>query len=355
VAFEELLSSWDGEEVVVRYDEPTGAWMLIGVHSTILGPAMGGTRLKSYAVPEDALDDVLRLSSAMTVKQAAADVPYGGGKAVIAIPDVPGRGTDARRGLLLRYAGLVDSLRGTYVTAADMNTGEADMDTIGERTSHVLGRSRANGGSGDPGASTAVGVFHGIRACVAQVFGSDDLGGRSVLIQGVGSVGGRLAEHLHDAGAELVLADSDPNRAASLADRLGAKPADADEVIGTSCDVFAPCATGRVLTAETIPHLRCRVVAGAANNQLGVDEDGDRLAEAGILYAPDYVINAGGVIHLAGYETLGWDEATMAARLRGIGDTLRTVFEAADRDGISTAAAADRLAADRLATGARDA
>jgi leucine dehydrogenase len=348
VSFEELLEGWDGEQVVLRYDGPAGAWMLIGVHSTVLGPAMGGARLKSYALPEEALDDVLRLSSAMTVKQAAADVPYGGGKAVVAVPGVPGRGTDERRELLLRYADLVDSLHGTYVTAADMNTGEADMDTVAERTSHVLGRSRAKGGSGDPGADTAVGVFHGLRACVGRVFDSDDLAGRTVLIQGVGSVGGRLAELLGEAGATLILTDVEPDRATAAAGRLDARTVPADEVIGTPCDVFAPCATGRVLTPETIPHLRCRIVAGAANNQLATIEDGDRLRDAGILYAPDYVINGGGVIHLAGYETLGWDQATMTKRLEGIGDTLLDVFDAADRDGTSTAAAADALARSRI-------
>ena len=208
MAFEELIRDWDGEQVIVHHDE-SPSWMFIGVHSTVLGPAMGGTRLKSYATPSDALDDVLRLSNAMTWKHAAADMPYGGGKAVLAVPEVPARGTSERRALLLRYADLVESLHGTYVTAADMNTGEADMDTIGERTSHVLGRSKANGGSGDPGAATARGVFHGIEATVKHAFGSDDLGGRSVLVQGLGSVGSKLAEHLHDAGATLLLADLD--------------------------------------------------------------------------------------------------------------------------------------------------
>ena len=204
MAFEELIHDWDGEQVVVHHDEPTSSWMFVGVHSTVLGPAMGGTRLKSYAAPADALDDVLRLSNAMTWKHAAAGMPYGGGKAVLAVPEVPARGTSERRALLLRYADLVESLHGTYVTAADMNTGETDMDTIGERTSHVLGRSRANGGSGDPGAATARGVFHGIEATVKRAFGSDDLGGRSVLVQGLGSVGSKLAEHLHEAGAALL-------------------------------------------------------------------------------------------------------------------------------------------------------
>jgi leucine dehydrogenase len=332
--FEELIGDWDGEQVVVHHDRPTSSWMLVGVHSTVLGPAMGGTRLKSYSTPAEALDDVLRLSSAMTLKHAAADTPFGGGKAVIAVPDVPQPGSEDRRTLLLRYAELVGSLHGTYVTAADMNTGEADMDTIGERTSFVLGRSKANGGAGDPGAATARGVFHGIEAAVRHAFATD-LVGRSVLVQGLGSVGGRLVEHLHDADATLLVTDLDAPRASAVAERTGARVVAPEDVIRTECDVLSPCATGKG--------------AGAANNQLGVAEDGERLRDAGILFAPDFVINAGGVIHLAGYETLGWDDATMAKRLEAIGDTLLDVFERAERDGVSTAAAADRMARARVA------
>ena len=349
MTFESLLEGWDGEEIAIRRDPRADAWMFVGVHSTVLGPAMGGTRLKSYPTPADALEDVLRLSEAMTWKQAAADTPYGGGKAVIAVPEIPAPGTPERRDLLLGYADLVESLHGTYVTAPDMNTGEADMDLIGERTSHVLGRSVANGGSGDPGAATARGVFHGIEATVKHAFDTDELAGRTFLVQGVGSVGGRLAAHLRDAGGLVSLTDVDEERASALAEELGATVVPARAAIGTPCDVFAPCATGKVLTAATIPQLRCRIVAGAANNQLGVAEDGERLRDAGILYAPDFVINAGGVIHLAGSETLGWDEATMAKRLEAIGDTLLEVFEVSEHDGISTAAAADRLARARVA------
>jgi leucine dehydrogenase len=346
--FEELIGDWDGEQVVVHHHRPTRSWMLVGVHSTVLGPAMGGTRLKSYTTPAEALDDVLRLSSAMTLKHAAADTPFGGGKAVIAVPDIPAPGSEDRRALLLRYAELVGSLHGTYVTAADMNTGEADMDTIGERTSHVLGRSKANGGAGDPGAATARGVFHGIEAAVRHAYGTD-LVGRSVLVQGLGSVGGRLVEHLHDADASLLVTDLDASRATAVAERMGARVVAPEDVIRTECDVLSPCAAGKVLTEATIRHLRCRIVAGAANNQLGVAEDGERLRDAGILFAPDFVINAGGVIHLAGYETLGWDDATMAKKLEGIGDTLLDVFETAEREGVSTAAAADRMARARVA------
>lgn len=349
MTFEQLLEAWDGEEVVVRHDPASGAWMLIGVHSTVLGPAMGGTRLRSYPTPVNALEDVLRLSEAMTWKQAAADTPYGGGKAVIAVPEIPVPGSPERRALLRRYAALVDSLHGTYVTAPDMNTGEDDMDVIGERTPHVLGRSVAKGGAGDPGGATARGVFHGIEASVRHAFGSDDLNGKAVVVQGLGSVGARLSQYLAEAGAALIVTDVNQGRATAVAEELGATVVPADAAIATPCDVLAPCATGKVLTEATIGQLRCRIVAGAANNQLGVAEDGDRLRDVGILWAPDFVINAGGVLHLAGYETLGWDEATMAKRLEGIGDTLLDVFEVAEREGISTAAAADRMARARVA------
>jgi leucine dehydrogenase len=346
--FDDLVRAWGGEALVARFDEPTQAWMFIGVHSTALGPAMGGTRMKVYDAPVDALADVLRLSTAMTYKQAAADVPYGGGKAVLAVQEIPERGS-AKRGLLLeRYAGLVESLHGTYVTAADMNTGAADMDVIGETTTHVLGRSREAGGSGDPARGTATGVFHGIVASAERAFGSSDLSGRTILVQGVGAVGGRLVELLSDAGATLLIADVDLERAHDAAGAGGGGVVEPEAVIGTTCDVYAPCATGGVLSATSIPRLHCAVVAGAANNQLAEPAVAERLREAGVLYAPDYVINAGGVIHLAGYETLGWDDAQMAARLAGIGQTLRDVFDAAEREGITTGEAADRLALARL-------
>jgi glutamate dehydrogenase/leucine dehydrogenase len=312
---------------------------------------MGGTRIKTYAEPEDGLRDVLRLSAAMSYKQAAAGVPYGGGKAVLAVPSVPAPGSSERRTLLLRYADLVDSLRGTYVTAADMNTASPDMDVIGERTTHVLGRSRDRGGAGDPAPGTALGVFHGIRSTWRHVTGSADLPDVTVLIQGVGSVGDRLADHLQEAGARVLAADVDPARGEKTAERVGGTVVDADAVFGTVCDVYAPCATGAVLTSETIPRLACRVVAGAANNQLGAPQDAALLSQRGILYAPDYVINAGGVIHLAGYETLGWDDAMMQERLAGIGDTLLALYRTADQEGITTAEAADRLARSRIAAG----
>ena len=347
--FERSVRDWDGEHVVVRYDRPSGSWMLVGVHSTVLGPALGGTRLKEYPSVDDALTDVLRLSQAMTMKQAAAGLDHGGGKAVLAVPRVPESGSRERRELLLRYGEMVESLGGSYVTAADINIGEADLDIVGERTSHVLGRSVACGGSGSSAGATAIGVFHGITASVREVFDSDDLSERSVLVQGVGAVGARLAELLHDAGARLILADLDDARAAGLAQGLEASAIPAHRVFDTECDVFAPCATGGVLSAESIPLLRCRIVAGAANNQLATPWDADRLHARGILFAPDYVINAGGVIHLVGYERLAWSTERMDARLEDIGRTLAEIYDRARRDGVTPAAIADRLATDRIA------
>jgi len=346
--FEEVVAGWDGEQWVHRLDEASGAHLFVAVHSTVLGPGMGGTRLKVYPTPEDGLADALRLSQAMTFKQAAADLPYGGGKAVIAAPSIPAPDTPERRDLFLRHADLIDSLGGAYVTAADMNTGPRDMDTMFERTPFVLGRSPANGGSGDSGRGTAIGVFHGIKAAARHAFGSEDLAGLAVLVQGVGSVGGRLAHHLHGAGAKVLVVDTDPARANMVAAEVDGDTVPLADALTTACDIFSPCATGGVLSRETIPTLACRVVAGAANNQLAESDDGDRLTAAGILYAPDYVINAGGVIHLAGYETLGWDEPTMATALEGIGRTLAEVFVRAEVEGISTAKAADRLALTRI-------
>ena len=345
--FEDLLRAWDGEEAAVRFDAPTNTWMLVCVHSTRLGPAAGGTRMKSYAVPHDALRDGLRLASAMTRKNAVAGLPLGGGKAVLAVPEVP-QG-ERRREILLRYAELVDALGGSYVTACDMNTSERDMDVVAERTVHVMGRTVEGGGSGSSAPSTAIGVFHGIRAAVAHVFGSDDLRGRSVLVQGVGAVGRVLAGTLAEAGARVLLADVDDARVEGVAAELGAEVVPAEEAVATPCDVFSPCATGGVLTDATIPALACRIVAGAANNQLGVPEDAEGLAGRGILYAPDYVVNAGGIIHLASLELLGEDEARRDERLRGIADTLADCFHLAEAEGISTGAAAERMVTARLA------
>jgi leucine dehydrogenase len=349
LTFEQLLETWDGETAVIHRDPESGAWIFVCLHSTRLGPAGGGTRMKVYETPAEALQDAMRLSGAMTRKLAVAGLPFGGGKAVIAVPEIPSG--EERRALLLRYADLVASLGGTYRTSSDMNTGEADMDVIGERTEFVFGRSVEAGGSGSPAPPTATGVYHGIRASLPHVYGSDDLDGRSVLVQGAGGVGSPLAEQLAGAGASVFVADIDPGRADTLAARVGGAAIPADRVFDTDCDVFAPCAVGGVLSVETVPRLRCRIVAGSANNQLAEPEAADLLHERGILYAPDYVINAGGAIAIVGLEQLGWSRSELDTALAQIGDTLRQIYERADAEGISTASAADALAEQRLKVG----
>ena len=349
--FEDLLRTWDGEETAVRFDAASGTWMFICVHSTVLGPAAGGTRMKVYAEPSDALRDATRLAAAMTAKNALADLPLGGGKAVLAVSQIP-QGP-ARRELLLRYGDLVSSLGGTYRTACDMNTAEVDMDVVAERSPYVFGRTEPCGGSGTSAPATAVGVFHGILASVEHAFGAAELRGRTVLVQGVGAVGRLLASELRDAGADLILSDVDETRVKEAANELGAEVVPPDEAVATECDVFSPCATGGVLDASSVAALRCRVVAGAANNQLAQAGDAERLAERGILYAPDYVVNAGGIIHLASLELLGEDEARCDERVRGISDTLTEVFRTAEAEGMSTGAAAEQMVQRRLAEGRR--
>ena len=347
--FEELLESWDGETAVIHRDRETSSWLFICLHSTRRGPAGGGTRMKVYGAPAEGLQDAMRLSAAMTRKLAVAGLPFGGGKAVIAVPEIPSG--EERRALFLRYGDLVASLGGTYRTSSDMNTGEADMDVIGERTEYVFGRSVGAGGAGSPAPPTALGVFHGIRASLSHLFGSDDLDGRSVVVQGAGGVGSVLAEYAADAGADVLVADIDPGRALAVADRVGGSTVPADTVFDTECDVYAPCAVGGTLSLETAPRLRCRIVAGSANNQLAEPEAAELLREHGILYAPDFVINVGGAVAIVGLEQLGWDERELDAALREIGETLRHVYERADAQGISTAAAAELLAEERLEAG----
>ncbi|MEN3340633.1 MAG: leucine dehydrogenase [Actinomycetota bacterium] len=341
--FEDLLRAWDGEHAVVRFDRDSGGWMFVCIHSTRRGPAGGGTRLRVYPTPGDGLADAMRLSRAMTQKMAAADMPRGGGKAVLAVPALPAG--EARRNLLLRYGDLVASLGGSYRTAGDMNISPADLDVVAERCPWVYGTTRAAGNSGR---GTARGVLHGIRASVEQVFGSPELGERSVLVQGVGAVGGDLARMLAEAGAQVLVSDVDAGLAAAVAEETGAAAVPADEAIAADCDVFSPCAVGGVLGADSIPRLRCRVVAGSANNQLAAPDDAERLHAAGILYAPDYVINAGGVLQLLGLEELGWDEDELERNLARVGDTLRELYRHAAREGGTPAAAAERLVEQRL-------
>ena len=339
----QVVEEWDGEQVVMRFDELSGTWMFVCIHSRRLGPAGGGTRMKVYESPADALRDGTRLAAGMTAKFAVAGLPFGGGKAVLAVPRLPEG--EERRALLHRYGALVCSLGGNYLTGCDMNTTPADLDVIAEVCPHVFGNSE---GSGEPGPFTARGVFHGISASVAHAFGSPALDGKTVLVQGVGSVGSRLATALAEAGADVLVTDVDAARASEVAGQVGVRAVDAASALETDCDVYAPCATGGTLSAASIPALGCRIVAGAANNQLGEPGDAERLRGRGILYAPDFVINAGGVFHNVGREALGWGDDEVERALEGIGGTLTEIFARSEADGISTGRAADDLVAARL-------
>jgi leucine dehydrogenase len=314
--------------------------MFVCVHSTALGPAGGGTRMRVYPAPADGLADAMRLSAAMTWKMAAAGMPRGGGKAVLAVPELPAG--EPRRRLLRRYGELVASLGGSYRTAGDMNISPEDLDVVAETCPWVYG---TTSGGGNSGRGTARGCLHAIRATVEHLFGSPELAGRSVLVQGAGAVGGVLAGELADAGARVLVSDVDEARAAAT----GCETVAPERVVETEVDVYSPCAVGGTLDAESIPRLACRAIAGCANNQLAEPEDADRLRERGILYAPDYVVSAGGIIQLIGLEDEGWDEAHLEERLAGIGETLRTLFAEADAESITPAEAADRLVRRRLA------
>ena len=338
--FEDLLRRWDGEEAVIRFDAASGAWIFVCIHSTALGPAGGGTRMRVYDTPGDGLADAMRLSQAMTQKMAVANAGRGGGKAVLAVTELPTG--DARRALLLRYGELVAALGGIYRTAGDMNITPEDLDVVAERCPWVYGTS---GGGGNSGFGTARGVLHGIRASVEHVFGSPDLTGRTVLVQGAGAVGHDLVRFLSEAGANVLVTDVDDERARAT----GAAVVPVLDALGTECDVYAPCAVGGTLNATSIPQLRCRIVAGSANNQLAEPEDAARLQEAGILYAPDYVINAGGVLQLVGLEDRKLDPDAVERSFAGIGDTLRAIYRSADEAGIAPAEAAEQLAARRVA------
>lgn len=334
------------EQIVFCQDEQSGLRAIIGIHSTALGPALGGTRFYPYADEEQALRDVLELSRGMTYKNALAGLDHGGGKAVIwGDPD-----RDKTESLLRAYGRFVHSLGGRYYTACDVGTYVSDMDVVARETRFVTGRSEANGGAGDSSVLTAWGVFQGMRAAAEHAWGSPTLRGRRVGIAGLGKVGKHLIAHLLEDGAAVVGTDVS-ERAVS---RVRATHPQVDLVTDTAAlirsdiDVYAPCALGGSLNEETIPVLRARVVAGAANNQLAHPGVEKLLAERGILYAPDYLVNAGGVIQVAD-EIHGFDFTRAKQRATGIFDTTRKILRMADEEGVPPALAADRLAERRMA------
>jgi leucine dehydrogenase len=338
-----------GYERVVRAEDPeSGLRSVIAVHDTSLGPALGGLRMWPYRSWDEATFDVLRLAKGMTYKSAVADTGLGGGKAVI----LGNPKTDKSEALFRAMGRFVERLGGTYITAEDVGTSVEDMVAVRKETRWVTGLPRSMGSSGDPSPWTALGVFLGMRACLEEAFGDGSFARRTVAIQGVGHVGMHLAEHLHRAGASLVVSDVSPERAREAQTRFSATVVDPGAVVDVECDVFAPCALGAVVNDETLKRLRTRVVSGAANNVLLREEHGDRLREMGVLYAPDYVINAGGIINVSiEVEPQGYDEARSRKKVENIHAALKTVFRIARERNVSTNRASNFLAEERLAKG----
>ena len=339
----EAIGADTHEQVVFGHDPVSGLKTIIAIHSTALGPALGGTRFFSYQDEAAALRDVLRLSKAMSYKAAAAGLDFGGGKAVI-IGD-PNQLKSER--LLRAYGRVVDSAGGRYLTAEDVGTTPADMIVIRKETEHVVGLPESHHGSGDPSPATARGVMAAIRAVAGRLWGSEDVGGRTFAVQGVGKVGSSLVERLTKAGATVVVTDVNQAALDYAATSHGATVVGLDEIWDVECDVFAPCAMGGALNESTIPRLKCEAVVGSANNQLATPEDADRLADRGITYAPDFVVNAGGIINIA-EEANGYDLQRAALAVDQIASSIGEVFRIADTEGVNPVEAAVRLAKIRI-------
>lgn len=336
----DTISEMGHEQLVVCYDKSSGYRGIIAIHDTTLGPALGGTRFWNYATDEEAIRDVLRLARGMTYKNAVAGLNLGGGKAVII-----GDNRTARREMIFRAHGrFVESLGGRYITAEDVGTSTSDMDFVHMETDYVSGLATR---SGDPSPVTARGVFRAIQASARTRWGSDSVAGRTVAVQGLGNVGFHLCRELHAADARLVVTDIDPAKVQRGVDELGARAVDAEQIYAVPADIFAPCALGGILNDDTIPRLQAQIVAGAANNQLLEERHGDELERRGILYAPDYVANAGGVINVYS-EIAGWTAQRALRKADEIYETTIGVFEIAKEQGIATYVAADRLAERRL-------
>lgn len=343
----DLIKAWPGQEVVVRYDHETDAWMFIAIHATHGTRSVGGCRMKVYGSPEEGLLDAIRLAEGMTNKWAAIDVNYGGGKAVIALSK-PVTG-EARKALLLRFGRMIDSLNGRYGTGPDIGTTPDDMALLATVTRYVHCYDWKIKAAYDPGIYTALGVFVGMKAAWRHVTGTDDLKSVRVLVQGVGDTGAPLARYLTKAGAVVLLNDINTEKLAILAQELNAETVPTDQVNDAACDVYAPCSVGATLDETTIPRLKCRVIAGAANNQLRTPEDGRRLLARNILYAPDYVVNGAGAVSLAMVDE-GAPFDAIEKEIQKMDARLTNIFrEAADRSE-SPVEAARRMVERRLAT-----
>lgn len=338
------LSFDDHEQVVFCNDKDTGLKAIIGIHNTVLGPSLGGTRMWKYDTEWEALNDVLRLSRGMTFKSAAAGLNLGGGKAVI-IGDAK---TEKTPELMRKFGEFVHSLGGKYITAEDIGMETADMDTVRDVTPYVTGISESRGGSGNPSPVTAYGVFMGMKAAAKYQFGTDNLEGKRVLVQGTGHVGGSLVEHLRGEGAEVYITDLNRERLEALSSKFGAKIFEGEDLYSAEVDIYAPCALGATVNDESISKLKAKVIAGAANNQLADEKkNGNMLREKGIVWAPDFLINAGGIINVYG-ELEGYNKDETMRQTENIFNTTLETLKRAEAGGITTLEAALKLAQDRI-------
>ncbi|WP_216829462.1 branched-chain amino acid dehydrogenase [Alkalihalobacterium elongatum] len=337
------MELYNYEQVVVCQDKDSGLKAIIAIHDTTLGPALGGTRMWMYESEEAAFEDALRLARGMTYKNAAAGLNLGGGKTVI----IGDPRKDKNEEMFRAFGRFIQGLNGRYITAEDVGTTVADMDLIHEETNYVTGISPAFGSSGNPSPVTAYGVYVGMKAAAKAGFGTDSLEGKTVAVQGVGNVAYNLCRHLHEEGANLVVTDINKEAVQRVVDEFGAKAVDINDIYEVDCDIFAPCALGAIINDQTIPKLKAKVIAGAANNQLKETRHGDLIHEMGIVYAPDYVINAGGVINVAD-ELYGYNRDRAMKKVEGIYENIEKVIEISKRDEIPTYLAADRMAEERI-------
>ncbi|WP_078430886.1 Leu/Phe/Val dehydrogenase [Alkalihalobacterium alkalinitrilicum] len=340
----QYLENYDYEQMILCQDQTSGLKAIIAIHDTTLGPALGGSRMWKYDNEASAINDALRLARGMTYKNAAAGLNLGGGKTVI-IGDPRKDKSEEMFRALGRY---IQGLNGRYITAEDVGTTENDMDLIHMETDFVTGISQSFGSSGNPSPVTAYGVYCGMKAAVQEAFGTSSVEGLTVAVQGVGSVSYHLLKYLHQEGANLIVTDINKEAVEKAVVEFGAKSVDPNEIYDQQCDVFAPCALGAVLNDETISRLKAKIIAGAANNQLKEEYHGDLLHEKGILYVPDYVINAGGVINIADELQGGYNQNRAMKKVETIFDNVMKVFEISQRDLIPTYHAADRMAEERI-------
>ena len=342
---------FDHHEAVAFFDDKaSGLKAIIAIHSTTLGPACGGTRMYPYANPDAALTDALRLSKGMSYKNAIADLPLGGGKAVI----LGNPATDKSDAKFAAYAEAINSLGGRYVTAMDVGVAPADMPVIGRGTKYIAGYDQPGKAGGDSGPATALGVFSGLKAAVKHRLGVDTTKGLRVAIQGLGKVGMGVAKRLHAEGARLIVADTNLKAVSEAVETLHAVAATPDQIVTCECDVLSPNALGAILNDQSIPRLHARVIAGGANNQLARDHHGAMLRDRDVLYAPDYVINGGGIIRVAA-QIENWSDDEVTRRVLAIADTLGAIFLRAAKDGEPTNVIADRMAEERIARGRKTA